>query len=112
MYEQAKEMLKQIGGQLDNNVFPKVKNGGLVMPSEQAVPSLTLGTETNYDNRTERRSEAGWSTERQGRRGSRTGGSRPSGQAAQVVGAEARYEEELDALHDIYPGAQLWHEEQ
>jgi len=47
MHTEAEQMLQEIGRQLDKDIFPRVKNGGIVMPSELAVPS-TLGEE-KYD---------------------------------------------------------------
>ncbi len=114
MYKQIEDVLKQIGHQLDADVFPAVKNGGFVVPSEQVVPSSTLGMESDYVDGARGREETRRSAGRQGPQGARAGGSRPSDQAPSILGANAptRYEDELSGLQKVYPGAQLWRQEQ
>ena len=37
------KILEEIGYQLDNNIFPLVKNGGIVMPNDSPVSLSTMG---------------------------------------------------------------------
>ncbi len=98
--------LREIGSQLDQRIFPRVKNGGFVTPSELTVPS-TLGEEKHHER--QRRSAT------KPRKGS-PGGERTAGrswsprQATPFVSAsvQARYESELDAIHRGYPGTKVW----
>lgn len=104
----AKELLQTIGNQLDHQIFPLVKNGGIVAPSESAVPS-TLGEEKCYGHkRNAIRSEKATP----GGKGS-AGGSWSPRQTAPVIGAslQARYEDELDAVHRAYPGTKVWRQD-
>jgi len=105
-------MLKEIGRQLDQHVFPRVVNGGFVVPNELAVP-LTLGTEKHHERRAKRGSAAGSRQGTSGRQGT-PGRAWASGGASPVVGAdlEAQYEVELGGLAEQYPGAQFWHQDE
>lgn len=121
MDAQAKQFLLEIGSQLDAGIFPKVKNGGFVMPGESPRPFLNTGVEKSNVER--QRWEGPWQP---GQSGARRGESwprswqswesrppgrpGPAGKAAPVVGAPARlaYEQEVTALQTIYPGAQVW----
>ncbi|MES9897675.1 MAG: hypothetical protein ABW148_01480 [Sedimenticola sp.] len=98
--------LREIGSRLDQRIFPRVKNGGLVMPSELTVPS-TLGEEKYHEK--QRRSTTKprkWAP----------GGERAAGrswsprQATPLVSTsvQVRYEDELDAIHRAYPGTKVW----
>lgn len=101
--------LHEIGRQLDHQIFPKVKNGGIVMPSELAVPS-TLGEE-KYDE-DQRRSTTRPRKGPPGRERS-AGRSWPPRQTAPLVRADLQthYEDELDAIHRAYPGTKVWQQE-
>lgn len=113
MQIEALETLKEIGRQLDRDVYPRVWNGGIVTPSEPAESPSTLGLEKENGKRAKRRPETGPRPGAAGWQGP-AGGSRPAGAPAPVVGAElqAHYEKELGALVETYPGTQLWHQEQ
>lgn len=105
-------LLQEIGRQLDQGVFPRVTNGGFVVLSEPAVP-LTLGTENDHESEErQRRPAAGSRSGSAGWQGP-SGGSRPPGHATPVVGADlqAQVEDQLSGLHQQYPGAQLWHQD-
>lgn len=100
--------LRKIGSQLDQQIFPRVKNGGIVTPSELAVPS-TLGEE-KYDAKSrKRRSATGPRQRAAGGEGS-AGRSWTPGQTSPVVRAslQPHYEDELDAIRQAYPGAEVW----
>ncbi len=111
MEEPAVAMLARVGDLLDRHVFPCVADGGLVVLNESTVPS-TQSTERNHGRQEERRPAAG---SRQGtaRRERSSGGPRPSGATAPVIGAglRAQYEAQLGALGAQYPGAQFWYQE-
>ena len=114
MRAEALEMLKEIGRQLDRDVYPRVWNGGVVTPSEPTGSPSTVGLEKEDVKRAKGRPETGPRPGAAGGQGP-AGGSRPAGAAAPVVGAElqARYEEELaGAVVETYPGTQLWRQEQ
>jgi len=98
--------LRKIGSQLGQRIFPRVKNGGFVTPSELTVPS-TLGEEKHHER--QRRSAT------KPRKGP-PGGERTAGrswsprQATPFVctSVQVRYEGELDAIHRAYPGTKVW----
>src|SRR3989344_5218638 len=109
MHTEAEQMLQEIGRQLDKDIFPRVKNGGIVMPSELAVPS-TLGEE-KYDE-DQRRCTTRPRKGSPGRERS-AGRSWPPRQTAPLVRANLQtyYEDELDAIHRAYPGTKVWQQE-
>lgn len=113
MRREVNATLQQIGRQLDDYIFPRVKNGGAVMPSEPAVSSATLGVEKHNARSRQRRSET---RPRQGTAG-REGpprGSWPTRQTAPLVrtGIRTQYEGELDTVLEAYPGTQVWRQEE
>lgn len=127
MDAQAKQMLQDVGSQLDAGVFPRVKNGGFVMPSELPRPPQSVGLEKKDVERQERpegkrpawepgprRGEPRWRS--RGPWQQWASGARPwaAGDAAPLVGTAGRaaYGQELSALQKIYPGVQLWEQEQ
>lgn len=94
---------------IDNHVFPVVKNGGIVVPSETSVSPNALGMEKNDAKSRQRRPETGswqWSARRQGA----AHGPRPTGQAPSVVSRDldAFYENDLATVLAAYPNTQLW----
>lgn len=118
MNASTKELLAVVGAQLDELTFPLVKNGGFVMPRDNAATFIPLGKENGY----EYKRQAGSSTESwtgPGRREGSAGGRRPPlgsrspGAAAQVLGAYQGdgYLTEVSAIRAAYPGAQAWSEE-
>lgn len=104
-----KEQLFKIGAQLDANIYPVVKNGGVVMPSESAVIPSEMGKEKNHEQSRKRKSEA---RSRQGttRWTWTPSGSRPSSETTSIIGSDlqAIYEAQLSAVEDAYPGTQVW----
>lgn len=113
MEPEVRVVLQKIGHQLDKHIFPSIKNGGIVMPNELAVPSATVGVEKDDVRERQRRSETRTRTGATGRQGSARR-SWPSRQAAPVVrtGLQAQYEDELDAVHAAYPGTQVWRQDE
>ena len=127
MNAQAKKLLEEVGSQLDAGIFPIVKNGGIVMPSDLPRPSHTLGLE-KCDVRRQERPEGKWPAwESWSRRGESRQWSRKPWQpwesrprpraastAAPLVGSPSStaYERELGALQQFYPGVQQWEQDQ
>lgn len=105
----ATAALARIGHDLDRGIFPLVRNGGIVMPSDAAVP-LSLGRESNDDS---------WKGTRIGsrqevsRQGPPAGGPWSPGQTPSIVSGEAvsLYEAELDAIRQAYPGTTVWRQD-
>lgn len=112
MNTDTKNLLAEIGRQLDRGEFPVVKNGGFVLPGETTVFPKTLGKEQFNESKRQRRSPAEpWAGSR-GWQGA-TGRSRPAGETPPLVGADegAPYEAELGAIRIAYPGAEVWRQE-
>ncbi len=106
----AKELLGEIGRQLNLENFPEVTDGGLVMPSRSRAPISSLGLEKKHGNRREGQQEGQGSSGAPGAPPA-PGAPGPSGPAASVVVAKpADYEAQLGGLHQVYPGAKVWHE--
>ncbi len=110
----ALETLQVIGRHLDRQIYPEVKRGGIVVPSETAAP-LPLGLENRREQFAgSRRFEAGPAAPR--RPGSESGKARPrrrsgpAGEAASILGRDVRtdYQRELAALPTLYPGLRIW----
>ena len=111
----ARAALERIGHQLDRGIFPTVKNGGIVAPSDSAI-SLTLGEEKFYvdEGRPRENSRAGapaWPGS--GGAPPPTRGAWQAGQTAPLVCAALQPypQEELDAVHRAYPGSTAWQED-
>lgn len=112
MDDSARQVLREIGKGLDRHVFPEVHVGGVVMPSDVASGSLTLGKEQENGESKAGRPEA---RPRTGAAGRERPADRPraSGYASSVVGAgvPSQYgEDEVGALREEYPRTQLWHQ--
>ncbi|MGY2492012.1 hypothetical protein [Cupriavidus sp. CP313] len=107
--------LCRIGEQLDASLFPVVKNGGIVVPSNPVISPRTLGAESNHVKPGKARTEARpWARESdRPRTSSRTwphAGSGTPRSAAPLVVSELRgkFAEELTAVQQAYPGTQHW----
>ena len=103
--------LQRIGKQLDNNIFPRIKNGGIVMPSEIAVQTPKLGKETCYVRPKQRRPKTRpWSRTSGRQRKARR--SWPPREAAPVVRTDiqAKYADEVATVYEAYPNTQIWHQ--
>lgn len=106
-------MLREIGQQLDQNIFPFVENGGIVMPSESAIPPLIMGEDTNYgkaarQNGPETRP---WTRSSSWKRQTSTHRSTIAITPVFSSGLHKQYLAELDALNVAYPGTQVWKQE-
>jgi hypothetical protein len=106
-------MLREIGRQLDRNVFPRVTDGGFVLPSGSGQRSSTVGVEKNCGTSEPRRSEARQGAGPAGGQGS-AGGPWSPNQAPPLVisGVTDRYQQELAAVERAYPGAKSWRDKE
>lgn len=105
------EILRVIGEQLKNRVYPNVMEGGFVVPSKPTFPFKPLGKETDDVRSRKKRSTTGsWQRPSSGERET----SKPwtSRQASKVIepSIQAAYASELDTLLDAYPSTQFWHD--
>lgn len=115
MDSDVRQTLEEIGRQLDRSVFPRVRNGGLILPSEPAASFNPLGKELHHESEAKRRSAAD-ARQGAGRRPWSPGGIRSAGRSwpsravAPFVGADAvnAYRHEVDALCAAYPGVRIW----
>lgn len=107
------DILKKIGQQLDKDIFPCVVNGGIVMPSEATVSTLTWAKEQEDEKSRTRRPEAGsWTrTPRWQRTPDRD---RASDHTASLISPDlkAKYERELMEVQEAYPHARVWLQEE
>lgn len=115
MNEDSKELLGLIGRQLDRSVFPRVKNGGFVLPSEPLVPFQPMGKEKQNAAERQRRSATEPWPGAQGGQGAPgeswvARGSWPAGDTSPVLDAVggSAYQAELGAVCEAYPGTRIW----
>lgn len=115
MNDCSNELLGEVGRQLDRLVFPRVKNGGFVQPSEPHVFFQPMGKEKHNAAKRQRRSATEpWSgpSRRQGASSGSgsTGGSRATSDTASFLGAIGRspYQAEISSVCEAYPGARIW----
>ena len=105
----VQERLRAIGLQLDSQIFPSVKDGGIVVPSNFAVP-FSLGKEiSNAERGPEAR--ASWGTQS----GSpQARGPWAASQAASFLGTdpETYQEQDIDKLQGSYPKTTCWRRNQ
>lgn len=110
----ANIVLRQIGHHLDHHIFPRIRNGGVVVPSDPAVQLSHLGTENQDEHQASRsRKPESRSQERApGWQGPARAFWSPH-QTASVVCTDLRtqYEDELDAVDEAYPGIRVWRQE-
>lgn len=110
MSVEAKEMLRLIGNQLDEGKYPVVMNSGVIMPSNAAFQSETLGTEKrNGKSRQSRRSKTRQrkGTTRRKRAAIRSGA---PNKAPQVICSDllSAYKSQVNDIDIAYPGAKYW----
>lgn len=115
MNNESKELLRVIGRQLDRSIFPRVKNGGFVLPSEPHVPFQPVGKEKQNAAERQRRSATESRPRPQGGQGTSgkswaAGGSWSAGAPSSVLDAVSgsAYQDELGAVCEAYPGARIW----
>ena len=102
-------VLHQIGRQLDSNVFPRVRRGGIVVPSEQTAHPSKLGKETPNVRSKQRRPEARpWT--RTSERQRKTGRSGQACEATSLLGTDIleKYRNEVAIVHEAYPNPRYW----
>lgn len=110
----TKNQLLEIGRQLDCGVFPIVKNGGIVLPSESAIPPKNLGKENqNAGQRQKAPRERVIGAQRPFSGPQRTSARYgASGATPSVVDAViGNTYESLSDVDDAYPGMQVWKQE-
>lgn len=114
----AKELLVVVGSQLDRLIFPRVKNGGFVVPRDSAISLNHLGEEQYH----EQQRQAGSSTQsrqRAGRGARQAGGcesahgSRTPAAGAPVVGQYTGDEllAQLIEVRVAYPSVEIWEQQ-
>ena len=117
MDQNAKNLLVEIGRQLDCAIFPKVRNGGFVVPSASTVSLSQLGKEKHHAGKREESSAAespeSWSRlfpwERASRESGSLAGPWPTGSTPSVVIPIANgCPEPLSRICEYYPGARIW----
>ena len=98
----VQETLREIGKQLDRNIYPSVHNGGFVMPCAADVPE-TKGRGKTDERQRSRRSKTGSRDGTAGRQG-------PTGETPSLICTElqTQYETELDAVYEAYPKTRVW----
>jgi len=110
MNHEPRIVLEAIGKQLDCNIFPLIKNGGVVVPSAQLnTPKFMLEESFNHEQQRKRR-PATESRKRNTRRERETSRSWETCNSTSIVSSDIRqkYESELDVLREAYPNAKVW----
>lgn len=115
MNDESKKLLWVIGRLLDRSDFPRVTNGGFVLPSKPHVLFQPMGKEIRNDSEGQRRSATEPRSRAVGRQGpasefGATGRSWSTGDTSPLLNAigDFTYQAELDAVCDAYPGTQIW----
>lgn len=109
----VKQQLEVIGMQLDSNIFPCIKDGGIVVPSTQCnTPHFMLGEIDKHEQQRQRRpSTESW----QGNSGGQgaTSRSRPASNTTQIICSDIKqkYLSEMEAVKVAYPRTQVWTED-
>lgn len=105
--------LQEIGQQLDRNIFPVVKNGGLVVPNPTPTNQLKTEKEKKNENHAQRR-PATRSWERPQRWQRQAGGSRKTRPATSIISSHIKqtYKKEFDELKIAYPGIKIWQQDE
>lgn len=110
-------LLDEIGRHLDGYVFPVVKNGGIVMPSQAAVPFQSLGMEFDHEQKAARGSAADTRARAQGWQRP-SGGAQSAGRpwsscaTAPFVDGVHVYRDPLASVRDAYPDSQVWRQQE
>lgn len=106
----AFEAVRTIGLGLDRQVFPRVADGGVVLPNGAAALPVQMGKEKSYVE--PQRGSAAGSRQRTARRKGAAGGSWAASPAAPLVrrSSAAAYQEDLGQLTSAYPTSRVWFE--
>ena len=116
MHEHTRQLLEEIGQQLDRHVFPMVRNGVLVTPGQPVISFNSPGKEQYHARKGKRRSTTeprtgivGW----QGPSGGCGAAGRSPSEATPFIGpVVARgYPEALSPVCEAYPGTLIWEQE-
>lgn len=107
----ALENLKNIGQQLDSDIYPTVHNGGFVMPHETTNP-VTRGKVNQYERQRLQRQKTTARKPRTGPRDGITARQGPPSETPSLIRTElhTQYESELNAVHEAYPKTLIWHQ--
>lgn len=102
-------LLRDVGQQLDRDVFPVVKNGGLVVPNPSPAKHEPSLMEKGNERKTQRRSE----TRTRSRTETRQRQARRSWKTCTIPSVVSgfiknSYEEQLDAVTEAYPNCEIW----
>lgn len=113
MDDQVRSVLREIGAQLDQNRFPIIHNGGVVVPSSASVDAPHLGTEMAHATlRPIGPATRSWpgTASRQGT----SGRSRPARGATSATRRryQAAYEAQLTDVWKAYPDTRAWFQEE
>lgn len=118
MNEGSIELLEEIGRQLNRNIFPTVKNSGIVSPSDSSVFPNPLGKETHHARQRQARSTTEpWQGHVGGQgapgRTREFAGARAAGQTSPLIDPDngAVYPDPLASVVSAYPSAQIWMQE-
>lgn len=107
--DNRREILKQIGHQLDEDIFPRIKNSGIVTPGDAAAPTSNWAEEINNERSGTTRSETGaWTGPPRGKRQADRHRAPSATPPIILADLQSRYESELSALHEAYPGTKVW----
>jgi len=114
MEESAKDLLVKIGRQLDCAIFPKVRDGGIVVPSASTVSPSSLGKEIHNAGK-RKKSPAAESLSRPfpwegapGESKSLAGPWSTSPTSSVVYPVISGYPEPLSRVCEYYPGTRVW----
>lgn len=109
--DSALEILSEVGRRLDKDIYPRVLNDGIVMPSDTTVPLPSWAEKEHENEKGKRRSTTGPRTGATRWQGSPERG-RASSPAAPVVCSDlkARFENELSKMLKAYPRTRVWHQ--
>lgn len=110
MFSTQNTELQEIGRQLDANIYPRIKNGGFVIPNESASHTETFKKENSDVTQRQRRSKTRPWTRASGWQGPPSR-SWSASRAPSVVcsGLKAEYVRQLEAVNEAYPNTQVWH---
>lgn len=109
MDSQARQLLERIGEDLDLERYPRVKNGGFVVPSSEILPTQPLGQEKGNDNARKARPAAGPRQRTSGwERPTRRAGSPDPTPPVRIGGLAERYAAQLSAVSEAYTNVRSW----
>lgn len=103
-------MLREIGQNLDKNIFPLVKNGGVVVPINPAKYSASMSEVSSHDKPKRQKRPETRQGQRSTRRQGKTRGCGETSAAASVISSsiQEKYMGELGKLKEAYPGMKIW----